>query len=471
MRILLLSNRYPPSVQGGAEILAASIAGELERLGHEVWVLTSSYGFPGPQRDNRIIRTLRFVPADSSRWRTSPLHQADLSYRYYRRYHCQANAVKLQRSVAATKPDVLYVWEITGIGIHSILAALPALQIPTVFHLGSYWLPYAQSPDTAHSQWHVRGLKRRLIGKIPPPPWTSAIAVSAAVKNTYVQAGCDPDRIEVIHNSIDPRFMVSPAKQHATTSGRMDSRTIELLYAGRLCREKGALILLRSLALLNQEMRGVSGGLPRFHLTIVGAGEEDYLHVLQTYVREQRLTDVVTFRRQVPQPELIGFYDHADIAVVPSLWQEPFGLVVAEAMARQLPVIASDVGGIAEVIRPAVDGVLVPPGDEHALARALRRLLEDPGLRDRLGRAARETAQDRFSLIGHAARVAKHLQSSIEGQEAFSPAAPSAHVPPTSPSPKLHPTAAGQAQPVEGHLSATALALRRRLSRERVRSS
>jgi glycosyltransferase involved in cell wall biosynthesis len=94
--------------------------------------------------------------------------------------------------------------------------------------------------------------------------------------------------------------------------------------------------------------------------------------------------------------------------LVPSLWQEPFGLVIAEAMARGLPVIASDVGGPAEIITHEVDGLLVTPGDEQALVSAITSLLEDGDSGRRLSEAAQATVRQRFTVDGNVKRVEQH---------------------------------------------------------------
>jgi glycosyltransferase involved in cell wall biosynthesis len=192
-----------------------------------------------------------------------------------------------------------------------------------------------------------------------------------------------------------------------------------LLYVGRLCAEKGVMTLLQTLVLLAEEMPGMSvSGYSghHLHLTIVGTGERDYHQHIQRYIHRHHLADHVTLHGQVAQCDLIGIYDRADILIVPSRWNEPFGLVAVEAMARQLPVVASAVGGLTEILTDGVDGMLVPPGDEHALASALRQLIARPDLRERLGRAARMTVTSRFSLGEQVANVADHLQRSIRGE-------------------------------------------------------
>ena len=269
MRILFLSNLYPPHVEGGAEILAGNIASGLERLGHEVFVLTSkeperrwqrakspltSAGAraAGNWENEHIWHILEYTPTVHFDRRRSPWSQCKKLFNFYRRYHNAANAKKLREMIAATSPDILYIWEITGIGVTSLLKVLPEFKIPIVFHLGSYWLLYARSPETEQSRLRIRWLKQLLIGPVPQLTWTSMIAVSATVKQEYVQAGFDPKRIEVIYNGIDPRFLTFPR------SASNDDKTYHLLYVGRIQVEKGILIILKALNLLMHDLNGAT---------------------------------------------------------------------------------------------------------------------------------------------------------------------------------------------------------------------
>jgi glycosyltransferase involved in cell wall biosynthesis len=403
VRILLLSNLYPPYAAGGAEILASDIAAGLERLGHEVMVLTSSHGLTRAGQDGGVWRILREFPVAHFDQRHSFARQFNKLYNYYRRYHCPANARDLRRVVSAVKPDVLYVWEITGVGVTSLLKSIADLNIPTVFHLGSYWLLYAGSPETEQSRLRLRNLKRWLIGSFPTPRTASFIAVSATVKRKYVEAGFSPESIEAIYNGIDPRFFDLPLAERPANNvlkGRF-----HLLFTGRLRLEKGVFVVLKALDLLVNESREAFP----VHLNIFGSGDKVYIDELQSFLQARHLTEVVTFHGWVPQDELIVYYDCSDIMLVPSLWQEPFGLVVAEAMARGLPVIASDIGGPAEILTHDVDGILVSPGDEHALAAAIKQLLENPDKRERLSQAARAAVRERFTIAENVRLVERHL--------------------------------------------------------------
>jgi len=405
VRILLLSNLYPPYIQGGAEILAADIADGLEQLGHEVLVLTSSIGNTVTQPDRHIWRTLYFAPPAHFDRKRSLWRQLKLPYHYYQRYHCPANAAEVRRIVRETQPDVLYVWELAGTGVTSILHVLAKMPVPIVFHLNSYWMLYASSPETLQSRMRLRRLKQLLIGRVPTMRSASFIAISGAVKQHYIQSGFDPSRIEVIHNGIDQLFFNRPLTgKNAAAQG-----PLRLLFVGRLRVEKGLLVLLKALDLLLRPYnRREEDDFP-LHLYVFGSGDDVYVKELDTFLQEKQLGHAVSFRGKVPQSELLEQYDRADMLLVPSLWDEPFGLVVAEAMARGLPVIASNCGGPAEIITHTVNGLLVPSGDEYALAAAIQDLIDHPWERQYLGLAAMETAQTRFTIEENVKRVEQHL--------------------------------------------------------------
>jgi glycosyltransferase involved in cell wall biosynthesis len=410
----MLSNLYPPFVEGGAEILAGNIATELKNLGHEVCVLTSSHGLRHGVLEGNVWRTLRLAPPAYFDRRRPFWLQFNQPYNYFRRYHRRCNAQELRRVVDECRPDVLYIWEIAGIGVNSLLGALRELQqVPTVFHLGSYLLLYARSPQTEHSALRSRWLKRRLIGTLATPNRASYIAVSDAVKAQYVQAGFDPECIEAIYNGIDPRFLEQrkldpPVARHTTED------PLRLLYVGRLRAEKGILVALQALALLMSEQSRTGTHVPPLRLDVIGDGNDVYLGALERFVQEQHLSEVVHFHGRIQQDALIDHYDCADLLLVPSLWQEPFGLVVVEAMARGLPVIASNLGGPAEILTHGVDGLLVEPGNEQELAAAIRLLLNDPAKRTHLGRSARDTVERRFTIEENARRVEQHLLQALQ---------------------------------------------------------
>lgn len=410
MRILLLSNLYPPHVLGGAEIVAKDYAVKLTELGHEVIVLTSSYGLPGPRREGQIWYTLHYTPAAHFDHKQPIWQQLNLLSNYYHSFHNSANAKELQHVIAEVKPDVLYIWEITGIGLNTMLQAFHQVKIPIVFHLGSYWLHYVLKPETEQTRLRTRWLKQLLIGSVPTLVFTTLIAVSQSVKDEYVAAGCDPERIEVIYNGINKRFLNTPRTEQQDKNSS-ELKEVRLMYVGRLCIEKGVLVILKALDILVNEQK-------RQHLLldIFGDGDEAYVKELHSFIEEKQLTQLVSFHGKVSQDELIKQYDRSDILLIPSIWKEPFGLVVAEGMARGLPIITSSIGGPAEIVTNNVNGLLIEPGDEQALAASIMQLIEDSVRCHQFAQAARTTVQQRFMIEENAKRVEKHLMQVVQNK-------------------------------------------------------
>lgn len=160
----------------------------------------------------------------------------------------------------------------------------------------------------------------------------------------------------------------------------------QILFLGRVGVRKGVFDLLPAFA----AARDINGGL---ELTIAGDGA-----IARAKREAERLgvADHVDLRGWVGPQEREALFSRADIFVLPSR-NEGLPMSVLEAMARGLPVIATPVGGLPELIEDGVNGLLVPPGDPQALARAILKLADDQEGRDALGRAARETILARHS--------------------------------------------------------------------------
>ncbi|MCH6230741.1 glycosyltransferase family 4 protein [Microbacterium sp. CFH 31415] len=189
-------------------------------------------------------------------------------------------------------------------------------------------------------------------------------------------------RIRVVENGVDTEAFRPRDADAAPARTRV-------MFVGRVVADKGPDVLLRAGGMLERD---------DLEIVIVGSQGFDPAAELSGYEQELRALAAqvpggVDFRPFVDREALPALLQSADIFVAPSRWPEPSGLTVGEAMATGLPVVASDAGGIPSVIGDA--GVLVGPGDESALADALRSLLDDEGKRRTIGVAARRRAEDR----------------------------------------------------------------------------
>ncbi len=212
---------------------------------------------------------------------------------------------------------------------------------------------------------------------------TRILAISNHIARSAIARGGEPGRVIVVPNGIDPREIstgelggggVAGAAARAGDFGG----PLRLLYVGRLSIEKGVADLIAACALLGR--RAIA-----FHLCIVGDGP---LRLdLERQAQELGIGDRVAFVGTQPRGQLSSFYQGADLVCVPSL-SEPQGLVVLEALVAGKPVVASDVGGIPDMVRDGENGRLHPPGHPDRLAEVLGELASD---RVALGRLASHT--------------------------------------------------------------------------------
>ncbi|MFB8146075.1 glycosyltransferase family 4 protein [Microbacterium sp. NPDC056003] len=191
-------------------------------------------------------------------------------------------------------------------------------------------------------------------------------------------------RIRVVENGVD-----TVGFRPREPAGAPASDVVRIMFVGRIVPEKGADVLLKAAGMLARtDVEVVIVGSQGFD---AGAALSPYERALRALASE--VDGTVRFQPFVDREALPALLQSADIFVAPSRWPEPSGLTVGEAMATGLPVVASDAGGIPSVIGDA--GVLVDPGDESALADALRSLIDDEGKRRTIGIAARRRAEDR----------------------------------------------------------------------------
>lgn len=189
----------------------------------------------------------------------------------------------------------------------------------------------------------------------------------------------DPSKLRVIHNSVPETDSGGAAPPDLRRQYNIAPEVPLLLFSGRLVEEKGCDILLEACSRL--------GNRP-WALVLAGAGDDAYVRRLHEIAEQQGLKGNIHFTGFVP--EVRKLLVQADACVFPSVCAESFGLAIIEAMQAGRALVTTDNGAQPEYITHGETGLLVPPADAEALARALARLLDDRALRERMGCAARE---------------------------------------------------------------------------------
>ena len=217
------------------------------------------------------------------------------------------------------------------------------------------------------------------------------------------------DRFEVAPLGVDPEiFTPGPA--------RPPSDVFEVLCIGRLVSAKGQAVLIGAIDRLVRAGR-------RVRLRLAGDGPDR--GPLERLVAERGLGSMVVFEGAVNADVIRGLYQRADAFALAS-FAEGVPVVLMEAMAMGVPVVSTAITGIPELIRPGLDGLLVPASDEAALADAIARLMDDRSLRDALGAAGRRRVIERYNLKPNVNRLADVFRRRIRGSApADAPARPS----------------------------------------------
>jgi spore coat protein SA len=204
-------------------------------------------------------------------------------------------------------------------------------------------------------------------------------------------------RLDVLHDAIDTSVFNSTMSIEEAKKELGLSNNKVILFVGRKCPEKGPQVLVKALQTVIKrypEAIGVFLG-PDYYF---GSKASSYSELLVAQARKFGVEKHTLFKGYVSQDELYCFYNAADVFACPSIWNEPIGTVLMEALSYRKPVVATQVGGIPEVIVDRETGLLTPPGDSEELAENLLLLLDNPALGKELGLKGRKRVEEQFSF-------------------------------------------------------------------------
>ena len=362
MRVLLVSNLYPPYWIGGYEQIAGWVAAGLKERGHDVHVLTGRgpalMGKPGVTTGLDLDQ-----PALLEMHRGNGIaFPGGLVGSMKRHVLNSGNLTASRAAIAAFRPDVVSFWNASFVTYSPLLAARLD-EVPAVVHLSDVAAnpfrnphpPAFPAPLRAAARWTVD----RLVRLARPARF---VVPSRFLRDRLVETeGLPADRMDVLHWPVEPS--IGRSMPGTPRSGP----TRRFLFVGALVPEKGPQVLL---AAFREAMREW----PDISLSFAGEGP-------RAYVAELRATAAgmpVRFLGRLDRAAVTRAYGEHDAVVLPSIWDEPFSVVPLEAMALGLPVIAAASGGTPEAVEDGRTGLLVPPRDPAALCAAMLRLAGDP---------------------------------------------------------------------------------------------
>jgi glycosyltransferase involved in cell wall biosynthesis len=375
MKVLVVSGIWPPDV-GGPASHAPEVAAFLRSRGHRVEVVTTAHA--APQQEQYPVH-----------WISRRLPKGVV--------HVRTGAEVARRARAA---DVVYT---TGMFGRSSLGAVLGRRPYVIKLTADPAFERARrrrlvDGDVDEFQRRDGGAAVRLLRLARDAELNHAAHVftpSAYLRSLAIEWGVDPARVSVLPNPAPSVPSLAPRDELRRTLG-FERPTV--VFAGRLTAQKSLGIALEAVAASDVDF------------VVVGEGDERA--ALERRAGDLGLGDRVRFLGAQPRRRVLELFAAGDASVLSSSW-ENFPHTVVEALAVGTPVIATAIGGVAEIVRDEENGLLVPSGDTGAFAAALRRFFGDAGLRDRL-RAAAASSVERFAADRVFGELERVLQESAK---------------------------------------------------------
>jgi glycosyltransferase involved in cell wall biosynthesis len=406
MRILQVTDFYPPQV-GGLEVHVQQLSHELARRGHDIEV--AALAGPGGTRtesDEGIVvhRVAGWSQALDS-------FHVDATRPFHPTFPDPAVVRSLMRLIRRYRPDIVHAHSWI---VHSLLPVLSFEDTRLVVTMHDYGLVCAKK-TFVHRNALCSGPKFAKCvgcasGQYGPLRAFALTAGLAAMRPLRGRVGCYIANSAVVARACQPLFatgrppieIVPPFLPEASFSMVQGDRPPfvpatgdYLMFAGALSPHKGLEVLLEARA-------GLDPAIPLVVAGIRHANSPDHFP-----------PDVIVAENR-PRADIMRAWAHCLAAVVPSIGHETFGLVALEAMAAGRPVVATAVGGLADLVVDGTTGLLVPPGDVSALRDAIQRLLSDPRRRADMGAAARRRAAE-FSADMIVPRIERIYREVVSG--------------------------------------------------------
>jgi glycogen synthase len=416
MRLLFITNLYPPLERGGYEQNCQEIAVRLQQRGHQVSVLTSDYGLGAePLQEENVFRTL-YLQADIHYYKL-------LDFFVRRRARTQHNRQELCRIINHAKPDLILVFGMWNLSRRIPQWAEAWLPGRVAYYISSTW---PADPDLHHEYWNLparrawsRVLKRLLRtlalkqlqreGYPPHLQFQHTMCVSQYVRSVLIDAGQITDRAGVIYNGLDPVVWL----QYARRFDEPSNNPLRLVYTGSLDAIKGVHTAIEALGILKQR-----GCADQLEFTIIGTGHPDYEARLRRLVNQFKLDDQMRFAGRIARDALPKTLPQYDIFLFTSCGPEAMARTVMEAMAAGLMVIGAETGGQVEMLAHRQNALTFTAEDAAGLAVQIELAMSDPALRAQLAQAGQQTVLDRFTLD----RMVDNIENWLQGIVRESPA-------------------------------------------------
>ena len=386
MRILMITNLYPPHYLGGYELLAQQVARHLSAR-HQVYVLSSLHGVEtgaDPYESDGAVSIERFLALEA------PFDSPMTIRRWHRRQITALNRERTTNVIGRVRPELIFYWSQLRLTVGPMRAGMES-GLPRAFTFNDDNMRGFVARRPVIDDRIFRG------NTLEGLDFPNSTVISRYTLQRLIESGVPVTDSEIIHQGVPIQDF--PAKDSPGALGD----PVRLLYVGQLLDYKGIGDLIAALAHHLPRLNPAR----RVELTLAGSGPEDFVRSMKQASAASPYP--IHWLGKVPYEELPALYRAHDAFVFPSR-DESFGLTHLEAAASGLPVLATAAGGHAEMLEHGGNALLFRAGDPADLAARIAELVADPERAARLARTAREIVSTRFTTDRYFAQIEGFLE-------------------------------------------------------------
>jgi len=405
-KILIVSHLFHPYFIGGSEIVAYEQAKMLKNLGFDIKIFAGRINNKGKgylvNKEKGKFEIMRFN-----------LHEKDFDYNFVD-FDKKELLGGFRKALFEIAPDIVHFHNIYPLSIKMIVECCK-IHIPTIMTLHDFWgicfknllitnegsLCYKKGIECIYCQRDLRNAdgnpvslaerNRTLMQYLNMVDLL--ISPSRYLISRFIDCGIPKDKTVIINYGIDLSRFKKIEKAR--------SNKIRFGYIGQIIRHKGVENLLRAVSLLSEKEK------KRMSLLLVGSGEKSFVKYCKSLTKELMLSDIVTFYGEVENNKVPKLYRNIDILIVPSIWPENSPVTIMESLATGTPVLASNIGGIPELIQDGINGFLHKHDEPISLATNIKRIIEHPKIINKMKQACLLKAEE-HDLLKPIKKIAEH---------------------------------------------------------------
>jgi alpha-maltose-1-phosphate synthase len=390
MKIAMLHWGFPPVI-GGVETHLIFLMPELVKMGHEVSLLTGTADGSPDEFDFKGAKVYR-----------TPYLELNSIFDGSQLENDGEVKEAIHRFLDKTKPDVIHAHNMHYFcRYHTLVLENYAIEhkIPLIL--------------TAHNTWTDKLYLDLTCGIA----WDKIIAISSYIERELLSVGFPKEKIEMIHHGIDSdSFYPGETGNHIFRDHpKLKGRKNVIFNPARMGLMKGCDITIEAFALVKKEIPDafllMSGS---SNIIDLGLRQDKDILYFRSLIKQLKIEDSVYINTFSIDKEMPDLYRFSDVIIYPSMFEEPFGLAMLEAMASAKPIIVTSVGGMPEIIHDDINGYVVPRRNHVLLAEKIIKLLKDDELRIKLGRTGRQQVEGLYTKEIYAKKIAKVFEDTIK---------------------------------------------------------